>query len=320
MNISKYLINEYLAFQYPAIHICDDATVVFVIELTDQYNRTSTQSRNSRSRVATIKQLMGFTDYTMVIHARNEFGVSAKSEALKIRTMESGRFVQTMKIEYHSFLWISVPLAMVTDLTARLLDRSTAAITWNLPENAHSLLHGKLRAFAVTIYEHFDMSTLKTIETTNTNVVLHNLHSSSQYFISVAICNHFDCGSSSLAIDIKTSVEVFGTSPVTAHPTDKPSSIQAKVHYTLSNEIGLKMLYPSEIIESVLIKYKISNSSVIQQLNISPPVRNIRLTNLSCGNTYEMMIYAKNQIGSSPAEHLVARTEGSGRVSRLTKC
>lgn len=49
-----------------------------------------------------------------------------------------------------------------------------------------------------------DMSTLTTIETSNTNLILHNLQSSSQYFISVSICNSFDCGSSSVAIDIKT--------------------------------------------------------------------------------------------------------------------
>jgi hypothetical protein len=48
------------------------------------------------------------------------------------------------------------------------------------------------------------MSTLTIIETINTNLILYNLHSSSQYFISVSICNYFDCGSSSLTIDIRT--------------------------------------------------------------------------------------------------------------------
>jgi hypothetical protein len=85
-----------------------------------------------------------------------------------------------------------------------------------------------------------------------------------------------------------------------------------KVHYTISNEIGLKLLYPLEIIESVTIKYKIQNSSSIHQLTISPPLINIRLTNLLCGNTYEIMIYASNQIGLSPIESLITKTEGSG--------
>ena len=98
------------------------------------------------------------------------------------------------------------------------------------------------------------------------------------------------------------------------HPIHKPSSIQANIHYILSNEIGLKMIYPSEIIESVIIKYKIQNSSLIHQLNISPPLINIRLTNLSCGNIYEIMIYASNQIGLSSAESLTAKTEGSGTI------
>jgi hypothetical protein len=161
------------------------------------------------------------------------------------------------------------------------------------------------------------MSTLNTIETTNTNLVLHNLHSSSRYFISVSICNYFDCGSSSFAIDIKTpstSIPKISVSTVIIHPNRKPSSAQAKIHYILSNEIGLKILYPLEIIESVIIKYKIQNSSLIYQLDISPPLINIRLTNLSCGNIYEIMIYASNQIGLSTAESLTAKTEGSGRI------
>lgn len=172
------------------------------------------------------------------------------------------------------------------------------------------------------------MSTLTTIETMNTNLILPNLHSSSQYFISVSICNYFDCGSSSFAIDIKTpsssmsktsmqnfffksSFEVFDTPTAMIH---KPSSIQAKIHYILSNEIGLKIFYPLEIIESVVIKYKIENSSLIHQLNISPPLLNIRLTNLSCGNNYEIMIYATNQIGMSSTEYLITKTDGSGRI------
>jgi hypothetical protein len=50
---------------------------------------------------------------------------------------------------------------------------------------------------------YLDMSTLTTIETIDTNLILSDLHSSSQYYISVSICNFFDCGSSSLAIGIE---------------------------------------------------------------------------------------------------------------------
>ena len=176
------------------------------------------------------------------------------------------------------------------------------------------------------------MSTLTTIEVVNTNLILSDLHPSSQYFISVCICNHFDCGSSSSAITIRTSsssmsnisiqkstsslslslcdIAVFDTSPVLIN---KPSSIQAKIHYITSNEIGLKIFYPSEIIEKLIITYKISNASLIHQLNISPPLFNIRLTNLSCGNIYEIQIYASNQGGVSPMEDFSIKTEGSGK-------
>jgi len=82
----------------------------------------------------------------------------------------------------------------------------------------------------------------------------------------------------------------------------------------MSNEIGLKIVYPSEIIENLIITYKIKNTSLINQLNISPPLLNIRLTNLSCGNIYEIMIYASNQIGFSLTEYLITKTEGSGRI------
>jgi hypothetical protein len=48
------------------------------------------------------------------------------------------------------------------------------------------------------------MSTLTTIETIDPNLILNNLHPSSHYYISVSICNYFDCGPSSSAINIET--------------------------------------------------------------------------------------------------------------------
>ena len=49
-----------------------------------------------------------------------------------------------------------------------------------------------------------DMSTLMTIETSNPTLTISNLQLSSQYYISVMICNYFDCGPSSAAISIET--------------------------------------------------------------------------------------------------------------------
>lgn len=92
------------------------------------------------------------------------------------------------------------------------------------------------------------MSTLKIIETVKTNVIVYNLQSSSQYYISVAICNYFDCGSSSTAIDITTpsssiideknfqniivhrfyslfSIVGFDTTTTTLHPINKPLTL-----------------------------------------------------------------------------------------------
>lgn len=109
---------------------------------------------------------------------------------------------------------------MITDLKATLLNSSTAYMTWTFEQSDFQLLNGRFRTFAVTIYENFskhwvknmlengalplDMSTLRTIETVKTNIILYNLQSSSEYYISVSICNFYECGSSSLAIDIKT--------------------------------------------------------------------------------------------------------------------
>lgn len=95
--------------------------------------------------------------------------------------------------------------------------------------------------------------------------------------------------------------------------------IHANVHYSTSNEIGLKLSYPPEIIESVTITYKIKENSFIYELNISPPLNNIRLTNLSCGNLYEIMIYTSNQAGFSSTEYLIARTDGSSKTLLLLK-
>ena len=49
-----------------------------------------------------------------------------------------------------------------------------------------------------------DMSTFLTMETINPSLIIDNLHSSSQYYMSVAVCNYFDCGPSSLAIRVET--------------------------------------------------------------------------------------------------------------------
>ena len=93
--------------------------------------------------------------------------------------------------------------------------------------------------------------------------------------------------------------------------SDKPSPIQAKIHYTTSSEIGLKLHYPSNIIENVIIRYKTKQNAQLHEIHLSPPSLNIRLTNLSCGNAYEIIISAMNQIGSSLNEYLIGQTDGS---------
>lgn len=106
----------------------------------------------------------------------------------------------------------------------------------------------------------------------------------------------------------------FETKIVNSILLDKPSPIHAKIHYTTSNEIGIKLSYPSDIIENVTISYKTKQSLNIHEYHISPPLSNVRLTNLSCGNIYEIMIYGKNQVGLSSSEFLVGKTDGSGKV------
>ncbi|CAF0823910.1 unnamed protein product [Rotaria sp. Silwood1] len=329
---SKSLI---LTWQYPSFQICNKSFIEFVIEIIDQYNQTIIKTHNYHSTILTISQLKSYTYYTFVIYARNELGSSPKSKPLKIKTLESA------------------PLAMIGDLTGTLLNSSTAYITWTFEQHGFQLLNGKFRTFVVTMYENFDMSTLTAIETIKTNLILYDLHSSSQYFVSVSICNYFDCSSSSIAIDIRTPSSILETSTTIIHPInkplvlncpyatnnslnisypklsetysqyqcgsklfniryyDKPSSIRAKIHYTMSNEIGLKIFYPFEIIETITITYKIKDNSFIHELNISPPLSNIRLTNLSCGNIYEIMIYTSNQAGFSSTEYLITKTDGS---------
>ena len=157
-----------------------------------------------------------------------------------------------------------------------------------------------------------DMSTLTTIETIDSNLILSNLHSSSQYFFSVSICNHFDCGSSSSTIHIRTPILSSNRlSSSNNKPLTKPSTIRVKTHFTKSNEIALKIFYPPEIIENLIISYKIQHNSLTKQLNISPPLLNIRLSHLSCGTTYEIWIHTSNQLGTSTSEHLIAKTDGS---------
>ena len=93
--------------------------------------------------------------------------------------------------------------------------------------------------------------------------------------------------------------------------SDKPSSIQANIHYTTANEIGLKLHYPSDIIESLTITYKTKQNPTLNEIHIAPPLLNIQLTNLSCGNLYEIMIYASNQVGFGFNEYFIGQTDGS---------
>jgi hypothetical protein len=118
-------------------------------------------------------------------------------------------------------LFLLVPLSIVTDLRVVSLNVSSIHLTWRWQNDDTQLLNGNLRAFAVTLYESFsklhqsdnssfteklfsDMSTLSTIETVNPYLIVNDLHSSSEYYMSVTVCNYFDCGPSSVAIRIET--------------------------------------------------------------------------------------------------------------------
>jgi len=92
---------------------------------------------------------------------------------------------------------------------------------------------------------------------------------------------------------------------------DKPSPIHAKIHYTTTDEIGIKLHYPLDIIESLTITYKTKQNGILNEIHIFPPLLNIRSTNLSCGNLYEIMINANNQVGFSLTEYLIEKTDGS---------
>jgi hypothetical protein len=95
------------------------------------------------------------------------------------------------------------------------------------------------------------MSTLTTIETPNTNLILSNLHPSSLYYISVSICNYFDCGSSSLAIDIKipSSSTLKGLYSLTINSTgvesrDAQNFSDTNTHKHLNNKVSTTQKYP----------------------------------------------------------------------------
>ncbi|CAF0794841.1 unnamed protein product [Rotaria sordida] len=348
INISSKSVM--LTWQYPSSPLCNDSFIEYAIEIIDEHNQSIIQTYKHHSTVFEINNLKSFTQYTFVVYAINELGASPKSKSLTIQTSES------------------VPLTIITDLTATLLNISSVLITWIFENHDFQFLNGKFRTFAVTIYENFNMSTLITIETINSTLILNNLHLSTEYHISVSICNFFDCGPSSLAINIETPLSNLDIPITIAHPInkplllncpltkswmhkeksidqyilnnnslyiphsklaqingqyqcglqqyniqlyDKPSPVNAKIHYTTSNEIGIKLTYPSDIIESLMITYKTKQNPIINEIHLSPPLLNIRLKNLSCGNIYEIMIYGKNQVGFSLNEYLLGKTDGS---------
>jgi len=73
----------------------------------------------------------------------------------------------------------------------------------------------------------------------------------------------------------------------------------------------LKLNYPSDIIENLILTYKIKSDIDYHEISISPPLPNIRLANLSCGNLYEITLSATNQVGFSSNEYLLVKTDGS---------
>jgi hypothetical protein len=127
--------------------------------------------------------------------------------------------------------------------------------------------------------------------------------------------NEYQCGLKQYHVQLYGSVTL-SLAGHTFFVLDKPSAIRAKIHYTTSNEIGIKVHYPFDIIESLIITYKTKQNPQITELHISPPLLNIRLTNLSCGNAYDIMIYGNNQVGFGLNEYLTGKTEGSGRKFR----
>jgi hypothetical protein len=103
-----------------------------------------------------INNLKSFTQYSFRIYAINELGSSPKSPLLTIETLESGMLIRIEKIKNKVLiLFFEVPLAMITDLTAILLNNSSMRITWIFENNDWQYLHGKFRTFAVTIYQNF---------------------------------------------------------------------------------------------------------------------------------------------------------------------
>ncbi|CAF1590596.1 unnamed protein product, partial [Adineta ricciae] len=339
-----------LSWQYPSFQLCDNSFIEYIIELYDEYTQILFETYRTNSTLLTINDLKSSTGYSLVVYARNEVGPSPKSQPLMIQTLES------------------VPLAMITDLTAILLNTTSVHLTWTFENDAVQFLNGKFRAFAVAIYEQFNMSTFRTMETINPSLIIDNLHSSSQYYMSVAVCNYFDCGPSSLAIRVETPLSNLDMSRMIVHPItkplvldcpstnswsrsgksiheyilnnnslfmphpklddtyseyycgskqyvirfyDKPAPVLTKIHYTTSNEIGLKLRYSSDIIESLTITYKSKQNSFVNEIHISPPSPTIQLTNLSCGNTYDIVVLAKNQAGFSISDSIIGKTDGS---------
>lgn len=98
--------------------------------------------------------------------------------------------------------------------------------------------------------------------------------------------------------------------------SDKPTMVQAKLHYATTNEIGLKLHFPPEIIENLTILYQNRPNNMIQQFDMNPISTSVRLTNLTCGTLYELTIFGSNQVGSSLKEHIFVKTEGSSKLSK----
>lgn len=74
---------------------------------------------------------------------------------MSIQTLENGTFDSDLNKIEDDQLFLLVPLAIVTDLTAIVLNTSSVHLTWTFEKHDFHLLNGKFHTFAVTIYENF---------------------------------------------------------------------------------------------------------------------------------------------------------------------
>jgi len=70
--------------------LCNDESIEYIIHIIDEFNQTIVETQQYHSTSLVINHLKSFKQYSFLVYAKNELGLSPKSNLLTIQTLQYG--------------------------------------------------------------------------------------------------------------------------------------------------------------------------------------------------------------------------------------